>query len=124
MFEALIQQYGAKAQTLVNENKRRAVLPCEEDLGEQCSARFLRVMKSDGAGEAVSELTMRCPKGNVHALKALGWSTLFALSPLGAYSNAYEPCGGGDPCLPGDPTAADPCGGGDPISREIANCDC
>lgn len=119
--ESMIIRYGNAAAGMVEAGRRPAVLPCEQQLGTQCSAQFLQVMNESSVAGAVNDLTKRCPKGGQHAMKALGWSTIFALSPFGA---STEPCGGGDPCLPGDPTAADPCGGGDPLSREIANCDC
>lgn len=121
MLTELIVAYQGRAQESFMTGGRPYLLPCEVASGEHCSTQFVKVAEVGGAVSAVTELMGRCPKGGRHAVKALGWSTLFALSPLGASS---EPCGGGDPCLPGDPTAADPCSGKDPLSRDIAGCDC
>ena len=119
MLGELIGQYQKRAQENFVAGRRPNFLPCETITGEHCSTRFARVAENGGAVSAITELMDRCPKGNQHAVKALGWSTLVALNPFGASSSIN------DPCCPGDPTAADPCGGGDPFSQDVAKCgDC
>lgn len=116
MLGELIINYQRKAQENFVAGRRPNLLPCETETGVHCSTQFAQVAQRGGAVSAVTELMDRCPKGQQHAVKALGWSTVFALSPFGA---------SGDPCFPGDPTSADPCGGGDPLSQDIAKCgDC
>lgn len=117
MLGELIAKYQGQAQRQFETGQRPYLLPCETEKGEHCSTRFATVSGESGAPNAVAELMTRCPKGQLHAVKAVGWSTLIALNPFGASIN--------DPCFPGDPTSADPCGGGDPFSQDIAKCgDC
>ncbi len=114
----LVGRYQATAQASHEAGNRPYLLPCEAETGMHCSTRFAQVAGSGGAASAVAELMNRCPKGPTHAVNALGWSALVALSPFGASSI-------NDPCCPGDPTSADPCGGGDPFSQDVAKCgDC
>lgn len=115
----LVGKYQAAAQAAHEAGNRPYLLPCEAVTGKHCSTQFALVANESGAVSAVVELMNRCPKGDQHAVKALGWSTLVALNPFGASSSIN------DPCCPGDPTSADPCGGGDPFSRDVAKCgDC
>ncbi len=111
--EVLVEGYGRAAQGFVNQGIRPAILPCEEAIGEQCSARFLRVMQEKGTVTAVTDLLGRCPQGKPHAVEALGWSTLVAMGYQGGYRRSPRAPGAkrriDDPCFPGDPCAKDPC---------------
>lgn len=118
---SLINKYQSCAASAAAVGRRPEELSCEKMMGEFCSVRFAKVVENKGVAAAVKGITEWCPRGPKHAWWALGWSAVAALSPFGASS---EPCGGGDPCCPGDPTSDDPCSGGDPLSEDLAKCDC
>lgn len=121
VIKCLIGQYQNKAQAVYKAGGRPYFLPCEAQTGVHCSTQFAQKVAKSDTVDAFMDLQERCPKGPNHAAKALVWSAMMAVSPFAASS---EPCGGSDPCLPGDPTAADPCSGRDPLSQDVANCDC
>lgn len=113
----LVKLYQGRAKAHADRGLRKRFLPCEAQFGEFCSVIFARKAAAIGVQAAVTDLRVRCPKGQSHTNKALAFSALAALTaPLLLSIN--------DPCFPGDPCASDPFSGKDPCSEDIAGCDC